>query len=115
MLDYFYSHPKQAVSFPDKDTMTWPSIEVAQEYNVYRKDLGFVDIDEDGVADDGYGDCYSGFDPDTTDTMFVDTDTPTAGNGFAYHMTYVNDVHNTEGGIGKASLGQQRPNFSPCP
>ena len=111
MLDYFFAHPKQSISFMDKDTITSPPIEVALEYNLYRKNLGFVDIDEDGVSDDGYGDCNS----QTTNPMFVDTDTPTTGNGYSYLMTYDDDFRDMEGGTGNASEGQQRPNLSPCP
>jgi hypothetical protein len=48
-------------------------------------------------------------------TTFVDTDTPASGTLNVYRVTYIDDFLGIEGGMGKTSEGQQRPNLAPCP
>jgi polyhydroxybutyrate depolymerase len=121
LFEYFAQHPKEEMNLADKDTITWPPIHVALEYRMYRGDVGdLTDMDEDGIPDQGYGDCVSDMDPNLMDTTFVDTEVPSPGEGFFYNFTYVDVVHpigggGQEGGLGKTGAGIVRPNFVPCP
>jgi hypothetical protein len=69
----------------DKTTLHWPSLQGVPSYVMYRGDLAdLVDGNADGLPDAGYGVCVTGDDPNPTDTVFVDSDTPAAGQGFFY-------------------------------
>ncbi len=69
----------------DKSTISWPPLAGISSYVVYRGNLSdLVDTDGDGLPDAGYGTCVTANDPDPTDTVFVDADTPAEGHGFFY-------------------------------
>jgi len=69
----------------DKTTLRWPALLGVASYVMYRGDLAdLVDLDVDGLPDNGYGVCITGNDPNPADTVFVDGDTPAAGHGFFY-------------------------------
>ena len=104
------------VSFEgDGITLTWPGVGSAQFYNTYRGLLaGLIDLDGDGLPDDGYGDCVNWLDPDTSDTTFTDSSIPGAGEGFFYLVGVVNgqghELH-----LGTTSDGLAREVLESCP
>jgi len=117
LLDFLFAHPKQWIGFEADDvTLSWPAVEVASSYNVYR---GFIsdlsDGDDDGIPDNGYGLCLDEGSPGDEDTVLVDTDVPDPGTGFFYVLSYDDIAQDTEGGIGRTSAGIVRPVFDPCP
>ncbi len=92
----------------DRNTMRWPGVASADAYNLYRGDMaGFTDFNLDGLADGGYGVCLSALDPDTTDTLFTDTDVPAiGGDGYFYLRSSVtggseSDLGSTSGGLNR--------------
>ena len=100
---------------PDGVTLRWDALSGALSYNVYRGALSQLrDTNGDGLPDGGYGTCQTGRDPDPTDTVFVDTDTPTGPpGGFFYLVTYVDQVG--EKGFGTTSRGLRRTVPLSCP
>jgi hypothetical protein len=100
---------------PDKETLTWPKVDDAASYNMYRGYLDeLVDGNGDGLPDLGYGVCKNDLDPSLVDRVFVDGELPVAGAGFFYLMSYVDDF-SVELGLGTASDGTPRNVVSPCP
>jgi hypothetical protein len=100
---------------PDKETLTWPKIDEAASYNMYRGNLqDLVDGNGDGLPDLGYGVCKNDLDPSLVDRVFVDGELPVAGAGFFYLMSYVYDF-SVELGLGTTSDGTPRNALSPCP
>ena len=84
-------------------------------FNVYRGALAdLVDSDGDGLPDGGYGDCQNPRDPDTTDTLFEDRDTPAPGAGFQYLVSFVRG-DGEEVGLGSTGGGLQREVTTTCP
>ncbi len=76
--------------------------------------LALVDLNEDGLPDEGYGECVNDLDDDTTDTLFADPEIPLpGGHGFAYLVGWVDLVG--EGGLGSTSAGLPREVDLPCP
>jgi hypothetical protein len=99
----------------DKVTLSWPTIGYAQFYNVYRGELiRGPDDDDDGLPDQGYGDCILGLDPDSSDTVIVDPTLPDAGTGFSYLMATV-DSAGVERYLGATSAGIPRQVAPGCP
>jgi hypothetical protein len=50
---------------PDKQTLTWPKIDEAASYNMYRGNLDeLADGNGDGLPDLGYGNCKNDLDPE---------------------------------------------------
>ncbi len=98
----------------DGTTMRWPGVVGATSYNFYRGDLStLTDGNLDGLPDSGYGICFSGSDPDTTDNAFSDGDVPAlGGDGFFYVRSVVSaggeDLGTTSGGLGRSVV-------VPCP
>jgi hypothetical protein len=98
----------------DKQSVTWDTVSTALSYNVYRGDLfALMDGDSDGLPDSGYGDCQNHFDPDVTDTVFLDSDVPTEGTGYFYIAAFVDSLG--EARLGNTSKGQRRTVVFPCP
>ena len=98
------------------DSLQWRAVCGAQRYNVYRQDLAGAptDGDEDGLPDEGYGECVNDLDDDTTDTLFADPEIPLpGGHGFAYLVGWVDLVD--DGGLGSTSAGLPREVALPCP
>ena len=99
----------------DGQTLTWPPLPGAELYNAYRGNLSdLVDSDGDGSPDGGYGDCVSHLDVDTSDTSFVDGETPPPGSGLFYLFSLV-DTRGQERGLGTTSAGRPRAAATPCP
>jgi hypothetical protein len=98
----------------DKATLHWPSLQGVPSYVMYRGDLAdLVDGNADGLPDAGYGVCVTGNDPNPTDTVFVDSDTPAAGQGFFY-LKGVRDGA-TVRGLGVTSAVKPRMPAVECP
>ncbi len=114
-IDFLFAHPKQKIRFVDSETLSWPPVEAALRYDVYRGSLSLVDGTGDGLPDDGYGSCVSQTDPDLTDTLFADASLPSPGEGFVYTVGYVDSGFSRHGGIGVTSAGEQRTPPAPCP
>lgn len=99
----------------DGVTLTWPAVAGAPLYNVYRGDFGaWIDADEDGLPDQGYGECALFLDPDSSDTVFVDFNEPAPGFGFQYLVATI-DLEGTEQFLGSTSVGVARSIDLPCP
>ncbi|MCP3980045.1 MAG: VCBS repeat-containing protein [bacterium] len=108
------SGPTSLVVEADRETVTWPAVTGALSYEVYRGDLSsLVDVDDDGLPDDGYGSCLTGLDPDPTDTVFLDPVIPTTGDGLFYLRSVVDAEGET--GLGTTSTGLARQPGVPCP
>ena len=96
--------------------LEWRGMCGAQSYNVYRQDFtsAMSDRNEDGLPDNGYGECVNDLDDDTTDTLLADPEIPLrGGNGFAYLVSWV-DLEG-ERGMGTTSAGLPRDDVLPCP
>jgi hypothetical protein len=96
----------------DRTTLAWDPIAGAIKYNTYRgltSDL--TDLDDDGLADGGYGACQPDANP--IDTQFVDTSKPAAGRSFYYLVAYVKTFF--EEGLGNSSSELPRFPTTPCP
>ncbi len=96
--------------------LEWRGVCGAESYNVYRQDFAATptDRDEDGLPDEGYGECVNYLDDDTTDTVLADPEIPLpGGNGFAYLVSWVDPTG--EGGLGSTSAGLAREALVPCP
>ncbi len=93
--------------FADAHSMTWPLLDGAQHYNVYRGDLA-------DLPGGSYGSCISVLDPDPSDAVFVDGEVPAASFGFFYLKTVV-DGSGREVGFGVASTGVARTVVQACP
>jgi polyhydroxybutyrate depolymerase len=119
IFQFLNSHPREEIQFSDPSTITWPAIPVAASYCMYRGFIGdLVDADDDGIPDQEYGSCISQLDPDVTDTVHVDGDEPSPGEGFFYVLSYVDNVlfiGGNEGGLGKTGAGLHRTNSTQCP
>lgn len=99
----------------DHETFSWPTLAGVQRYNVYRGTLTDLrTLGPDGLPAQGFGVCVSTTDPNTADTSFVDTQTPSAGHGFFY-LKDVIDAHGAERGLGATSDGRARTVIAPCP
>jgi hypothetical protein len=97
----------------DKTTLSWPHLVGYDSFNVYRGVLAdLVDSNDDGLPDQGYGACRNDLDPDLTDNIFVDGESPLPGAGFFYLMSRVRD--GTETDLGTTSGGQSRDPLIPC-
>ena len=110
------SDPETTCSFAaNHQTLSWNAIAGATQYNVYRGPLtNLVDTNADHLPDAGYGTCQNSRDAVLTDTSFVDTDVPTAGQkGFFYLVSYKSG--GVEKGLGTNSFGNARTELSPCP
>ena len=91
----------------DKQTLDWAVVPSAISYNVYRGDLSA--LGDPTVGD--FGDCQNHFDPDTTDTTFVDSELP--DGAYFYLVTLVTATG--EMGFEGASQGQLRDPLTRCP
>jgi len=112
---YEYPHGGLLSFAADGVTLSWPAIGPAWGYNVYRGLLAdLVDGDGDGLPDEGFGECVNGLDSDTSDTTFVDTSVPAAGNGFFYLMSFVSES-GEELLLGATSAGMAREVLAACP
>jgi len=99
----------------DQVTLSWPPLQNAQRYPLYRGDLASLRVvGPDGLPVAGYGACVSGSDPDPADTMFADPELPSPGEGFFYLKAVV-DAAGAERGLGATSAGQARAVLVPCP
>ncbi len=99
-----------------EQSLEWRGMCGAQSYNVYRQDFtsAMSDRNEDGLPDDGYGQCVNDLDDDTTDTLLAAPEIPLrGGNGFAYLVSWV-DLEG-ERGMGTTSAGLPRDDVLPCP
>ena len=106
--------PKALNFLADDVTLTWPSVLGALRYDVYRGNLSaLVDLDHDGLPDDGYGVCLSELDADTRDTFFVDTELPTSSGAGFFYLHSVIDAQG-DSGLGNTSAGQPRLPQVPC-
>jgi hypothetical protein len=107
--------PEITCRFDNPTTLTWAAVGGATRYNVYRGNLtGLADADADHLPDGGYGTCQNSRDAILTDTQFVDTDVPTAGQvGFHYLVSATGA--GGESGLGTNSFGDPRAVASPCP
>ena len=95
--------------------LTWPALEGAQQYHVYRGSLASLqEVGPDGLPATGYGTCISTLDPDLTDTALVDPELPPSGEGFFYLKSVV-DGTGAERGLGATSAGKARVVLAPCP
>jgi hypothetical protein len=106
--------PRSLAFAGDKVTLIWPAVIGAWTYDIYRgarSDL--VDGNGDGLPDDGYGVCLTGFDDDARDTFFVDPQVPAAGDGFFYLMSVLDA--GGDGGIGTTGSGLPRTPALACP
>ncbi len=101
--------------FTNKTSLTWDVVAGATRYNVYRgPQTNLVDVNADHLPDGGYGTCQNTRDPILTDTTFLDTDVPTAGQkGFFYLVSYT--LGGVEKGLGANSFGTPRTVATPCP
>ncbi len=99
----------------DRATLRWPGDAGADGYNVYRGDISsFIDANLDGLVDGGYGVCSSALDPDTSDTVFTDTEVPTAGGDVYFYLRSVVS-EGVESDLGSASVGLSRFPEVVCP
>jgi len=115
VVDFLLGHRRAALRFEDPQTLRWAPIRWAQEYRVYRGELSdLLDGDADGVADAGYGDCASGDDTVTTDTVLLTTENPAVGEGFFYLVGFVNSEM-AESILGTLPGGRRRTPSTPCP
>jgi hypothetical protein len=97
----------------DDETLTWDAVTDALEYGVYRglvTDL--TDIDGDGLADNGYGDCQNARDADTTDTTFVEPEIPAGQSSFYFLVSAL--FADGEGTLGTSSSGLERFPTTSC-
>jgi hypothetical protein len=109
-----YPHGNVLAFGADDATINWPGFGGAQLYRVYRGDFfDLVDGNGDGLPDGGYGECMNHLDPDTSDTTFVDVETPDLAAGFFYLMGVV-DALGVERFLGATSAGQPRTVANPC-
>jgi cytochrome c peroxidase len=98
----------------DKTTLRWLALQGVPAYVMYRGDLAeLADLDADGLPDAGYGVCVTSNDPNTADTVFVDTDSPAEGHGFFY-VKGVRDGA-VERGLGVTSSVKPRVPAVACP
>jgi hypothetical protein len=99
----------------DKQSLTWDAVGGAAQYDVYRGPLtNLVDVNADHLPDGGYGTCQNSRDGNITDTTFLDTDVPTAGQkGFFYLVAY--KTGGVEKGLGTNSFGTARTVAVTCP
>jgi hypothetical protein len=99
----------------DKQSLGWDAVGGAAQYNVYRGPLtNLTDANADHLPDGGYGTCQNSRDGNLTDTVFLDTDVPTAGQkGFFYLVDYKSA--GVEKGLGTNSFGTARTVTAPCP
>jgi hypothetical protein len=108
------SGPKAFGFLADGTTLAWPSVLGALRYDIYRGDLSeLVDLNGDGLPDNGYGTCMTGLDDDPRDTFFADPDVPSSGDGFFYLMSVVDA--GGDGGLGTTSEGLPRVPAVACP
>ena len=115
VVDFLLTHRKAGLRFDDKQTLTWPPVRWAQSYRVYRGALSdLVDTDADGLADPGYGDCASTDDPDPTDTVWIESDTPVPGSAYFYLVGFV-ETGGAESTLGTVPNGAARIPASVCP
>lgn len=112
---YEFPGKRDVVFEGDGVTLAWPPVLGAEQYNVYRGALlDLVDGDDDGLPDSGYGECVNHLDPDTSDTVVVDLDSPDLDAGFFYLVSFV-DALGLEHDLGTTSAGLARWVLSPCP
>ena len=88
----------------DGETLTWEGHVLAQFYSVYRSTV---------AALPDAGACVSGADPDVTDTLFHDAETPADGVSFTYLVSLTHGGH--EGILGFAIDGTPRIFQEACP
>jgi len=93
------------IRFTSKTTIIWDPVADVFLYNVYRGDLASLDVT--------YGTCQNANDPNPTDTMYDDSETPLPGEGFAYLVSY--RLISGEAGLGTRSDGTPRVVSPPCP
>jgi hypothetical protein len=99
----------------DKNTLSWDAVAGSTQYDVYRGPLtNLVDVNADHAPDGGYGTCQNSRDGNITDTAFLDSDVPTAGQkGFFYLVAY--KTAGVEKGLGSNSFGTARTVAVTCP
>ena len=99
---------------PDKTTMRWPSLLGVPSYVMYRGSIAdLVDFNADGLPDSGYGVCITDLDPNPADSIFVDAELPTEGQGFFY-IKGVRDGGIVRG-LGVTSAVKPRVPAAECP
>jgi hypothetical protein len=81
-------------------TLSWTAEPHSATYMVVRGDL-------DEIQARYYGTCRNSADPDTTDTMFGDQESPESGELFGYVVIGVNE-DGTRGRAGTDSGGRER-------
>lgn len=98
----------------DHQTLSWSAVAGATQYNVYRGPFtNFVDTNADHLPDGGYGTCQNSRDGNIADTVFVDTDVPSAGQGLFYLVAY--KAGGVQRGLGFNSFGTARTVATACP
>ncbi|GAB4226967.1 MAG: hypothetical protein Kow0062_28900 [Acidobacteriota bacterium] len=90
--------------------ITWQAAAFADRYDVLRGDVA-------GLASGDYGACRTAEDPDPTDTVFDDPETPPAGTAWTWLVRARNDTCGLAGSWGTTSSGDERTNVNPagCP
>ena len=88
------------------DTMlVWDGHASAAEYHLYRESMSVF-------GSDAFGMCHDTSDPDRTDTLFAELDTPALGEAWIYMITVEDGVDEQSLGLGTCA---ERSNFTPCP
>ncbi len=114
VFEFLRAHRKLGLVFNDKTTINWPQVHWARRYQIYRGALSdLVDVNGDGLADGGYGECMNGGDPDISDTELIDTELPTPGEGFFYVMGF-SEGPGANSVLGLTSTGLGREASSAC-
>jgi hypothetical protein len=93
------------IRFVSMTSITWDPVADAFFYNVYRGDLAGLDLT--------YGTCQNDNDPNPSDTIYVDSEIPLPGEGFAYLVSY--RLISGEAGLGTRSSGDPRVVAPACP
>jgi alpha-L-rhamnosidase len=91
-------------------TVSWSSVARADRYDVLRSRLI-------ALAPGEYGTCQNHRDPDTSDTTFVEEESPAAGSGYSYLVRGVNLACGQRSSYGTTSDGTERipPADADCP
>ena len=108
VFEFLNNHPKQQISFTNKTTLAWPTVQNSQTYQVYRAnqhDIVDADADTDGLPDAGYGVCVSPVPPDDQNEFIIDSDEPLPGEAFTYVVGYKDGLSPLGGGGVKGGLG----------
>jgi hypothetical protein len=96
------------IAFGAHDRLEWApqSPPSPARYHVYREPVR-------NLRYANFGTCVDHLDPDLTDTVFQDGETPSPGEAWAYVVT-AESIAGSEGSMGLTTC-TERSNFSPCP